>query len=180
MGRSTVYAPNGVVAASQPLAAAAGLAVLQQGHNAFDASVTMAAVLNVVEPMMTGIGGDMFALFWCAEEERLVGLNASGRAGSLATRQALLRRGYEKMPSTGAETVTVPGALRGWEMLLDHYGTISLGEALQPAIEIADRGFPVSPKLTKLLYYHVRMTLGASKLVILMSISLSREPMMTI
>ena len=150
MNRSTVYAPNGVVAASQPLAAAAGLAVLQQGHNAFDASVTMAAVLNVVEPMMTGVGGDMFALFWCAEEERLVGLNASGRAGSLATRQELLRRGHEQMPSTGAETVTVPGALRGWDMLLDHYGTISLDEALQPAIEIADRGFPVSPKLTEI------------------------------
>ena len=80
-GRSTVYAPNGVVASSQPLATGAGLAVLQRGGNAIDAAVTTAAMLNVVEPMMTGIGGDMFAIVWLAAEQRMVGLNASGRAG---------------------------------------------------------------------------------------------------
>src|SRR5215813_8637989 len=82
-GRSTVYAPHGVVATSQPLATAAGLAVLERGGNAIDAAVTAAAVLNVVEPMMTGMGGDMFALFWSAKEHKLVGLNASGRSGAL-------------------------------------------------------------------------------------------------
>ena len=147
--RSTVYAPNGVVAASQPLAATAGLGILQRGGNAFDAAVTTAAVLNVVEPMMTGIGGDMFAIFWHAGEERLVGLNASGRAGSLATRELLVQRGYRQMPESGAETVTIPGALRGWATLLEQYGTISLAEALQPAIELAEGGFPVSPVLAE-------------------------------
>src|SRR5437773_4496900 len=79
--RSTVYAPHGMIATSQPLATAAGLAVLERGGNAIDAAVTAAAVLNVTEPMMTGVGGDMFALVWIAKEHKLVALNASGRAG---------------------------------------------------------------------------------------------------
>ena len=144
-GRSTVYAPNGVVASSQPLATGAGLAVLQRGGNAIDAAVTTAAMLNVVEPMMTGIGGDMFAIVWIAAEQRMVGLNASGRAGTLMTREAMVNRGHERMPYSGAETITVPGALAGWQLLLDSYGTISLAEALEPAIRTAEQGFPVSP-----------------------------------
>ncbi len=144
-GRSTVYAPNGVVASSQPLATGAGLAVLQSGGNAIDAAVTTAAMLNVVEPMMTGIGGDMFAIVWLADEQRMVGLNASGRAGTLMTRETLVARGHEQMPRSGAETITVPGALAGWQTLLDSYGTISLAKALQPAIEMAEHGFPASP-----------------------------------
>src|SRR5436190_22503054 len=85
-GRSPVYAPNGVAATSQPLATSAALEVLQHGGNAIDAAVTAAAVLGVVEPMMVGVGGDMFALIWSAKEKKLVALNASGRAGSLMTR----------------------------------------------------------------------------------------------
>jgi len=81
-GRSPVYAPNGAAATSQPLATTAALAVLQKGGNAIDAAITAAAVLSVVEPMMTGVGGDMFALIWSAKEKKLVALNASGRAGS--------------------------------------------------------------------------------------------------
>src|SRR5438094_10362658 len=92
--RSTVYAPHGMIATSQPLATAAGLAVLERGGNAIDAAVTAAAVLNVAEPMMTGIGGDMFAIVWSAKDRKLYGLNASGRAGSLLTRDALLARGH--------------------------------------------------------------------------------------
>ncbi len=161
--RSTVYAPNGVVAASQPLAATAGLGILQRGGNAFDAAVTTAAVLNVVEPMMTGIGGDMFAIFWHAGEERLVGLNASGRAGILSTRELLVQRGYRKMPESGAETVTVPGALRGWTTLLEHYGTISLAEALQPAIELAEGGFPVSPVLAEFWWQKLETLLACDE-----------------
>ncbi len=144
-GRSTVYAPHGVVAASQPLASAAGLAVLQRGGNAVDAAVTAAAVLSVVEPMMTGVGGDMFALVWVAKEHRLVALNASGRAGALMTRAELIRRGHTAMPTSGAETVTVPGALAGWAELLRKYGTISLAQALAPAIRYAEEGYPVTP-----------------------------------
>ena len=144
-GRSTVYAPNGVVASSQPLATGAGLAVLQRGGNAIDAAVTTAAMLNVVEPMMTGIGGDMFAILWLADEQRMVGLNGSGRAGTLMTREELLGRGHESMPRSGAETITVPGALAGWQTLLDTYGTITLADALEPAIKMAEGGFPASP-----------------------------------
>ncbi len=144
-GRSPVYAPNGVAATSQPLATAAALNVLQHGGNAIDAAVTAAAVLSVVEPMMTGIGGDMFALIWSAKEKHLVALNASGRAGSLMTRETLLKRGRTRMPSGGIETVTVPGALAGWNELLRKYGTITLAQALQPAIDYAETGFPVTP-----------------------------------
>ena len=143
--RSTVYAPHGVVATSQPLASAAGLAVLQRGGNAVDAAVTAAAVLSVVEPMMTGVGGDMFAMVWIGKEHRLVALNASGRAGALMTRAELLRRRRTKMPESGVETVTVPGALAGWAELLRKYGTITLAQALEPAIRYAEEGYPVTP-----------------------------------
>lgn len=144
-GRSTVYAPHGAIAASQPLASAAGLAVLQRGGNAVDAAVTAAAVLNLVEPHMTGMGGDMFAILWSADEGRLVGLNASGRSGALMTRDELLRRGHSSVPIHGPEPITVPGALSGWAALLERYGTISLAEALGPAIMFAEEGFPVTP-----------------------------------
>jgi gamma-glutamyltranspeptidase / glutathione hydrolase len=144
-GRSVVYAPHGIVATSQPLASSAGLAVLQAGGNAIDAAVTAAAVLSVTEPMMTGMGGDMFATVWVAKEHRLVAINASGRAGALMTRDALLARGRKQMPDRGAETVTVPGALAGWDELLKKYGTISLAKALAPAIRYAEQGYPVTP-----------------------------------
>src|SRR5690349_11218331 len=106
-GRSPVFAPHGVIATSQPLASAAGLEVLEHGGNAIDAAVTAVAVLNVVEPHMTGIGGDMFALVWSARDRKLVGLNGSGRAGSLMTRDALVKRGFKEMPVQGPETITV-------------------------------------------------------------------------
>lgn len=144
-GRSTVYAPSGVIATSQPLASAAGLAVLQRGGNAVDAAVTAAAVLNLTEPHMTGIGGDMFAILWIEAEQGLVGLNASGRSGTLMTADELRRRGHDRVPSQGAEAITVPGALSGWNALLERYGTITLARALQPAIDLAENGFPVSP-----------------------------------
>ena len=144
-GRSTVYAPNAAIATSQPLATSAGLAVLESGGNAIDAAVTAAAVLNLVEPHMTGIGGDMFAILWSAREKRLVGLNASGRSGSRMTREELIRRGHQRVPLFGAEPVTVPGALSGWAALLEKYGTLTLAQALAPAIRLAESGFPVSP-----------------------------------
>jgi gamma-glutamyltranspeptidase/glutathione hydrolase len=148
-GRSTVYAPRGAAATSQPLASGAALRVLQEGGNAIDAAVTAAAVLNVTEPHMTGIGGDMFAILWSAEEGRLVGLDASGRSGSKMTAEALLARGHDEMPYRGPEAVTVPGALSGWAALLERYGTISLAEALAPAIRIAEEGFPVTPVIAR-------------------------------
>jgi gamma-glutamyltranspeptidase/glutathione hydrolase len=144
-GRSTVYAPSGAVATSQPLATAAALKVLQDGGNAFDAAVAAAAVLNVVEPHMTGLGGDVFALFWSARDRRLGGLDASGRAGSLATPDTLQAMGLQDVPYRGAPSVTVPGALSGWVALLEDYGRLSLAEALAPAVALAEEGFPVSP-----------------------------------
>ena len=144
-GRSTVYAPNGVVATSQPLASAAGLDVLREGGNAIDAAVAAAAVLSVTEPHMTGIGGDMFALAWLAKEKKLVALNASGRAGSLMTLETLRQRGFRSGSQQGAMSVTVPGALAGWDMLVRTHGRRTLAQALQPAIAYARDGFPVSP-----------------------------------
>jgi gamma-glutamyltranspeptidase / glutathione hydrolase len=144
-GRSTVYAPNGAVATSQPLATAAALKVLQDGGNAIDAAVAAAAMLNVTEPHMTGMGGDMFAILWSAEEGRLIGLDASGKSGSKVDLQELLAEGAERVPGSGARSVTVPGALSGWNALVQSYGTMSLADVLAPAIETAYEGFPVSP-----------------------------------
>ena len=144
-GRSTVYAPHAAVATSQPLASTAGLEVLRQGGNAVDAAVAAAAVLAVTEPHMTGIGGDMFAIVWLAKEQKLVALNASGRAGSFMTRETLQSRGFRPGSQQGIMSVTVPGALAGWDKLLRTYGKRTLAQALQPAIGYARDGFPVSP-----------------------------------
>ena len=144
-GRSTVYAPTGAVATSQPLASAAGLEVLRQGGNAVDAAVAAAAVLSVTEPHMTGIGGDMFAIVWLAREQKLVALNASGRAGSLMTRETLQARGFRAGSQQGVMSVTVPGALAGWDLLVRTHGRRTLAQLLQPAIAYARDGFPVSP-----------------------------------
>ena len=144
-GRSTVYAPSAVVATSQPLASAAGLEILRRGGNAIDAAVAAAAVLSVTEPHMTGIGGDMFAIVWLAKEQKLVALNASGRAGSLMTRATLQARGFRAGSQQGVMSVTVPGALAGWDTLVRTHGRRTLAQALQPAIRYARDGFPVSP-----------------------------------
>lgn len=148
-GRSPVYAPHGIAATSQPLATEAALSALEHGGNAIDAAVTAAGVLSVVEPMMTGIGGDMFAIVWSAKEKRLVALNASGRAGALMTRDELLHRQRKQIVGRSAESITVPGALAGWQALLQRYGTISLSQALQPAIRYAEQGYPVTPVISE-------------------------------
>ncbi len=147
--RRPVHAAGGMVATSQLLATAAGREVLAGGGNAFDAAVAAAAVLAVVEPHMTGIGGDMFALAWSAKERRLVALRSSGRAGSGMTREAILARGHTAVPVRGPEPVTVPGALAGWDALVRRYGTRPLGELLQPAIRIAEQGFAVTPIIAR-------------------------------
>jgi gamma-glutamyltranspeptidase / glutathione hydrolase len=144
-GRSTVYATQAMVATSQPLASAAGLDVMRRGGNAIDAAVAAAAVLSVTEPHMTGIGGDMFAIVWLAKEQRLVALNASGRAGALMTRDKLQARGFHAGSEQGVMSVTVPGALAGWELLVRTYGRQTLAQSLQPAIGYARDGFPVTP-----------------------------------
>ena len=142
--RSSVRAMNGMVATSQPLASAAGLRILQQGGNAVDAAVAAAAVLCVVEPMMVSPGGDLFALVWDAKKKELKALNASGRSPKAASIDELKKRGFTKTPQTGIHTVTVPGAVDGWAKLLGRYGTMKLAQVLQPAIDYAERGFPVT------------------------------------
>ncbi len=139
-----VLARNGVVCASQPLASQAGLQALREGANAIDAAVIAAAVLGVVEPYNTGIGGDCFALVWSARDQQLYALNGSGRAPASASAERLRAAGHEVMPAQGIETVTVPGAVGAWDALLARFGTRSFGDALAPAIEIAEAGFAVS------------------------------------
>jgi gamma-glutamyltranspeptidase/glutathione hydrolase len=140
--RSMSLAQRGMIATSQPLASSAGLDVLRRGGNAVDAAVTAAAVLAVIEPTMTGIGGDLFAIV-CEPDGRLRGLNASGPTGRTSSCDALARAGHARIPSRGALSVTVPGAVDGWSELLARHGTIALSEALQPAIACARDGFPV-------------------------------------
>jgi gamma-glutamyltranspeptidase/glutathione hydrolase len=135
---------NGMVAASQPLAALAGLRTLRQGGNAVDAAVATAAALNVVEPMSTGVGGDAFALTYVARTGEVTALNASGRAPKAQTPGEMHRRGYAAMPDRGALTITAPGAVAGWHDILERHGTLPLADVLQPAIELAEQGFPVT------------------------------------
>ncbi|HSM54769.1 MAG TPA: gamma-glutamyltransferase, partial [Candidatus Sulfomarinibacteraceae bacterium] len=142
--RSNVMARRGVVATSQPLAAQAGLSILQQGGNALDAAIATVAALCVVEPTSTGAGGDAFALIWSAEEQRLYGLNASGPAPQALTAAWVRAQGHDTMPERGAIPVTVPGSVRGWEAAMQRFGSLDLARVLRPAIEYARDGFPVS------------------------------------
>ncbi|KAB7706521.1 gamma-glutamyltransferase [Bacillus aerolatus] len=142
--RSVVHAPNGMAASSQPLASMTGLQILQQGGNAFDAAIAAAAVLTVVEPMQTGLGGDMFALIYNQKNKRVEALNGSGRAPFKSSRDYYLSQGYTKVPETGILSITTPGTVDGWAEVLEKHGTMTFAEVLQPAIEYAEKGFPVS------------------------------------
>lgn len=142
--RSVVLGRRGMVATSQPLAAWEGLRVLQEGGNAVDAAVTMSATLSVVEPHMTGPGGDLVALVYAGATGRVHCLDAAGRAPALATPEAVRERGVEAIPPRSGLAVTVPGAVSGWAALLERFGKIDLRRALEPAIAYAEDGFPVT------------------------------------
>ena len=143
-GRSKIATKFGIVAASQPLAARAGVQVLEHGGNAVDAAVAANAVLGLVEPHMNGIGGDLFAIVYDARGDELLGLNASGWAPANLTPSVLKSRGALQMPVDGIHTVTVPGAVAGWAALRERLGRLSWSEILAPAIFYAENGFPVS------------------------------------
>ncbi|MBI5823762.1 MAG: gamma-glutamyltransferase family protein [Chloroflexi bacterium] len=145
--RSPVYSRRGIVATSQPLATAAGIEILSKGGNAADAAVAAAAALNVTEPTSTGIGGDMFALYFDSRTKGVTALNGSGRAPSALTIDRLKSEGLfaESLPPFHAHTVTVPGACAGWCDLIEKHGSRSMSEILAPAIRLADEGFPVAP-----------------------------------
>ena len=155
--RSPVLARRGMVASSQPLASQAGLSILVQGGTAADAAVATAAALNVTEPTSTGLGGDMFALFYDARARQVTALNGSGRAPTALTidlleqqnlisnRQSKISNQTRQLPAYHAHTVTVPGACAGWCDLITRHGTMPLAEILAPAIRLAEEGFPVAP-----------------------------------
>jgi gamma-glutamyltranspeptidase / glutathione hydrolase len=143
VGRSLVTTRYGIVASSQPLAARAGTLILERGGNAVDAAIATNAAVGVMEPAMNGIGGDLFVLYWDAKAGKLHGLNASGWAATGLTPQSLAAKGVTTMPRDGAASVTVPGAVAGWQALRDTFGTKPLSELLAPAIHYASEGFPV-------------------------------------
>lgn len=144
--RSSVYGKAGMVASSQPLATAAGLEILARGGNAADAAVATAAALNVTEPTSTGLGGDLFALYYEAQTGLVSALNGSGRAPATLTLERLQKEGLGAgLPPYHPYTVTVPGACAGWCDLIERHGSLSLAEILVPATRLADEGFPVAP-----------------------------------
>ena len=155
--RSPVLARNGMVTTSQPLAAQAGLRILMQGGNAIDAAVATVATLNVVEPMMVGMGGDVFAVIYIAKDHRYYVLNSSGKAPSGATIAHFNALGYaydpknwgpgSGMPPGGILDVTVPGSVWGWSEALRRFGTMKFDRVLAPAIDYAQNGYPVSERI---------------------------------
>ena len=142
--RSVAMARNGMIATSQPLACEAGLTILKKGGNALDAAIAAALALGVVEPMSTGIGGDAFLLYYRASDQRVYGVNGSGRCPRLLTLDALRQRGCEGVPSKGWGSVTVPGAIDAFSEVLQRHGRLSLAEVIEPAYIYARDGFPVS------------------------------------
>ena len=147
-GRSAVLASNAMCATSHPLASEAAIGVLRRGGNAVDAAVTAAAVLGVVEPAMTGIGGDCFAII-AKPGKPLIGLNGSGRAPQGLTAAMLRAQGFKQMPEESPHAVTIPCAIDAWAKLLDGHGTISLADALAPAIKLAEDGAPVHQRVAQ-------------------------------
>ena len=146
-GRSVVRASQAMVATSQPLASQVGLDVLKRGGNAVDAAIAVAAVLNVTEPNMTGIGGDAFMMIYSSKTKKLEALNASGRAPRALNLAYFTSRKMTQMPLTGMEPITVPGAVDGWITLLETHGTMKLPDLLAPAIGYAENGFQVMEKI---------------------------------
>lgn len=142
--RSMVISDRGIVATSQTLASQAGAQILARGGSAVDAAIAANATLGVVEPMMCGPGGDLFAIYWDAKTGKLTGLNASGWAPRGMTIEFLKSLGNQKMPQSGIQSVTVPGAVDGWAKLHERFGKLPWAELFQPAIYYAEHGYPVT------------------------------------
>ncbi|MHA1220882.1 MAG: gamma-glutamyltransferase, partial [Candidatus Heimdallarchaeota archaeon] len=156
--RSMIISKNGMVASSQPLAVHAGLEILQKGGNAIDAAIAVATTLNVVEPMSTGIGGDAFALIFSKKDDKLHALNASGWSPENRTIDFFKDQGMDKIPLAGIHSISVPGAVSGFEKALEKFGTMTFKEVLQPAINYAENGFPVS-ELTSFSWHRAEQKL---------------------
>lgn len=142
--RSNVITKHGMVASSQPLASLAGLDILRAGGTAADAAVAIAAMLNVVEPFSTGVGGDCFVLYWDAATKSVYALNGSGPAAASASLEELTDAGYQQHPLFTGHAVSVPGAVGAWDVLLQRFGRMSLADVFAPAVSYALEGFPVT------------------------------------
>ncbi len=142
--RSEVIAQEGMAATSQPLASQVAIDILKQGGNAIDAAIAANATLGLMEPTGNGIGGDIFAIVWDGESQELYGLNGSGRSPQSLKLEYFKKHGYEDIPALGPLPVSVPGTVDGWFELHDRFGSINMEKVLQPAINYARKGFPVS------------------------------------
>ena len=141
-GRSMVSSTLGVVASSSPLAASAGVQILERGGNAIDAAIAADATVGLTEPMSFTIGGDLFALIYVAAEDRVYGLNASGWSGAAMTPELMASKGVDRL--RGVWSVTVPGTVAGWQVMRDRFGRLPFSESLAPAVYYAENGFPVT------------------------------------
>src|SRR5438876_6195282 len=146
-GRSTVHAQNAIVATSHPQAALVGIEVLRAGGTAADAAVAACALLGVIEPQSTGIGGDCFALIQPRGEGKITAYNGSGRAPAAAEASWYLERNIRSVPLTSAHAVSIPGAIDAWETILRDHGKFGLDSLLQPAIKAAEEGYVVAPRI---------------------------------
>ena len=153
-GRSMVITQQGMAATSQTLASQAGAQILAKGGSAVDAAIAANAVLGVVEPMMNGIGGDLFVIYWDAKTGKLTGLNASGPAPKALSAECLRAKGFQTIPE-GIHTVTVPGAVDGWAKMHEKFGKLPWKDLFQAAIAYAEEGFPVTEDAQR---YWVRRT----------------------
>ena len=147
-GKSVALGTNGMAATSSPLATLAAIDVLRAGGNAVDAAITASAVLCLTEPHMTGIGGDCFALIG-KPNGTVLGLNGSGRSSAKADADWLKASGLTEIAPHSVHAVTVPGAIDAWDQLLRQEGTMTLGEALKPAIKLAEKGVPTTPRVAR-------------------------------
>jgi len=152
--RSEVLAQNGMAATSQPLATQVALDILKKGGSAIDAAIAANALLGLVEPTGNGMGGDLFAIVWDAEKNELTALNASGRSPSSLSLDYFQKNDMTKIPSHGPLPVSVPGCVDGWFELHEKYGKLTISEILQPAIDYAENGFPV----TELIAYYMNLS----------------------
>lgn len=143
--RSVTYAKHGMAATSDLRSTQAAIEILKAGGSAVDAAIAANAVLGVVEPMSCGIGGDLFSICWSPKDQKLVGLNASGRSPKLATRSEFEKRELDTIPTFGPLTWSVPGCVAGWKDLHDRYGKLPWHALFEPAIQLAEEGFPVAP-----------------------------------
>jgi gamma-glutamyltranspeptidase/glutathione hydrolase len=149
VGRSVVATEYGIVAASQPLAARAGVQILERGGNAIDAAIAANATIGLMEPTGNGIGGDLFAIVYLAKSGEMLGLNSSGFSPAGLNVELLASKGIEEMPHRGIYSVTVPGVVAGWDALRSRFGKLPFSEILAPAIHYAENGFPLSEVIAR-------------------------------